>query len=579
MFGFGVNRNRRLRIGGGSALITNGIIHDVDNDSDGGDIPNTLLAINGGELDRNASTLLAMIVTSANDGSAPMVRAQLDAFGYTGVPVGATVSLTGLPTTFTTRSFVNGNPADAANFAIPTTTAFRPGDTRTNYPTEVSVYKAALARCADGTAKIAVTGGMTSIARLLADTEGKALLTQKCAAIYVMGARFDGVALNEANIATDIPSAQYFIANMPTSIPVYWTGFETGTAINAYVPNDIGLSAATDPSKKGWDTFGGNNSTGTPIWDYLATHNALYGAGTDSINGGALFAYSSPVDVSFDASGVATFSANASAQHRYMTNVAPTAIIQSELQKHVYEIYARRTAGWVANAPNGYRGLIEAEYRLTEGTGATAADNSGNGRTMTLGSTGGVDTNDPAWTSTGLLFDGTTDYASVPHNAAFNRRELFMWAVIRYTGVNTIQIIMSRDDGSANRVFHLRINAANQLEFVGFNGAAVTVTGTEQTLTVNTWYLVSAQINSDLAILRVGNTIVGKARMTGFPSNSLNYTATQALQIGGRNNGATNPFKGDIATLGYMRCPPEANLPALFADIRAVATAKGIAGI
>lgn len=51
---FGLNFGRMgavkaaLGVGPAPLPIANGIIHDVDNDSDGGDIINTLMAINGG---------------------------------------------------------------------------------------------------------------------------------------------------------------------------------------------------------------------------------------------------------------------------------------------------------------------------------------------------------------------------------------------------------------------------------------------------------------------------------------------------------------------------------------------------
>ena len=61
----------------------------------------------------------------------------------------------------------------------------------------------------------------------------------------------------------------------------------------------------------------------------------------------------------------------------------------------------------------GRQGLVRnglvAEYPFNTGSGQTVPDVSGNGNHGTLGSTSGVDTNDPAWHPLGLSFDGVDD--------------------------------------------------------------------------------------------------------------------------------------------------------------------------
>jgi hypothetical protein len=65
--------------------------------------------------------------------------------------------------------------------------------------------------------------------------------------------------------------------------------------------------------------------------------------------------------------------------------------------------------------PNTEPGMSSAAlYYFDEGTGQIAYDSSGNGNHAQLGSTGGVDSNDPSWTSDGLCgnaleFDGIND--------------------------------------------------------------------------------------------------------------------------------------------------------------------------
>lgn len=59
------------------------------------------------------------------------------------------------------------------------------------------------------------------------------------------------------------------------------------------------------------------------------------------------------------------------------------------------------------------RGLI-AEYRFDDGSGQILHDYSGNGFNGQLGSTTGVDTNDPTWNGQGLSFT-TDDYVKLPY--------------------------------------------------------------------------------------------------------------------------------------------------------------------
>lgn len=61
-------------------------------------------------------------------------------------------------------------------------------------------------------------------------------------------------------------------------------------------------------------------------------------------------------------------------------------------------------------------GLL-AMYLMDEGSGQSLTDASGAGRNATLGSTAGADTNDPAWTASGLSFS-TDDYLNCGSDAA-----------------------------------------------------------------------------------------------------------------------------------------------------------------
>jgi hypothetical protein len=570
-FGAGGKRKKPSGYTGGGALppVTNGIIHDIDNDSDGGDILNTLVAINGGHHHRGLTKLLAFVVTSANDYAAPMVEAQLAFHGYTDVAVGAVVDTTGTPASFALRS--------QSVFTQSVRDQFNPTKSRTSYQTEVAVYKEALAKCADGTCKVIITGGFTSIARLLADAAGKALLAQKCAAIYCMGGHFTNAAFSEANIHTDQPAAAYFCANVPAGIPVIWAGYEAGNTILNYLPTDYGFTTSTDPNMRGINLFQGNYNP-LPVWDHIATFYAHFGLGTDPVSGGALFGLSSPQDVTFDTNNYTVKSANPSGQHRYLSKVAADNIIQAVLQREVYEAYHRATASWVAQdaieAGSGYRSLYQFYGKLDAGSGQTVADSSGYGRNGTLGQSASVASDDPTWIAQGLQFDGLNDLVSVPHSAGFNSRHLFMWAIVSISATGAVQIFSARDDGGSNRQFHFRVNASNQFEFIAFNGGAVTVTATSLTLSPGNWYLVSAEIFDQIVILRNGTTIVAAASTT-ITNGWVAISASTPLTLGVRGT-ATNPLNGKIAAYGLMRDPPADKINSVLADAAALAVTKGI---
>lgn len=78
---------------------------------------------------------------------------------------------------------------------------------------------------------------------------------------------------------------------------------------------------------------------------------------------------------------------------------------------HVGSRYAATLGGRSRGIPR--RGLV-AHYDFHDGAGQTLSDISGNGYHGTLGSTGGVDTNDPTWGSGYLQSDGVDDFAKLP---------------------------------------------------------------------------------------------------------------------------------------------------------------------
>ena len=92
---------------------------------------------------------------------------------------------------------------------------------------------------------------------------------------------------------------------------------------------------------------------------------------------------------------------------------ATTLTVEREMTNSV----GAEAAWFVVEFGSGLEPIVHWEF--DEGSGQTAADSSGNSRDATLGSTGSVDANDPAWMTcavggSALEFDGVDDYVEDP---------------------------------------------------------------------------------------------------------------------------------------------------------------------
>ena len=148
---------------------------------------------------------------------------------------------------------------------------------------------------------------------------------------------------------------------------------------------------------------------------------------------------------------------------------------------------------------SGGSGGCMAHWQFDEGTGQTAADSSANGNDATLGSTGGTDTNDPAWSCVtggyGLDFDGVDNYANVGGSSSANS----------LTNDMTVAAWIKADDVTGLRRFagHARTNSADGWAF-GINGNALRFTtysvkdydSVTATVSAGTWYHVAAVMDT-----------------------------------------------------------------------------------
>jgi len=139
-------------------------------------------------------------------------------------------------------------------------------------------------------------------------------------------------------------------------------------------------------------------------------------------------------------------------------------------------------------------GLI-AHWKFDEGTGQTAADSSGNGNDGMLGTTTGVDDQDPTWTCVSgpnsLTFDGDDDEVALPGPVIGDRTAWTVTAWIK-VGADTAdkRTIYSEGDTSADEYWTLYVGESeNYVKFWSPNGSAY-LSGTTN-VEDDTWHLVT----------------------------------------------------------------------------------------
>ena len=110
-----------------------------------------------GLVNKGEVNVLALIASSANDYSAPTMRAIATYYGHPNIPIGANKGST-----------PNINNSSTSVFTRQITNQFgTPGDTRFNYPDAVPVYRQALANASDNSVYIVANGYYEPLQQLL----------------------------------------------------------------------------------------------------------------------------------------------------------------------------------------------------------------------------------------------------------------------------------------------------------------------------------------------------------------------------------------------------------------------------
>jgi hypothetical protein len=236
--------------------------------------------------------VLAVIISSTNDYSAPVARAIATYYGHPNVPIGANHS-----------NIPNDYAAYASYYAQQVAARFGdPSDTRSNYPDAVTVYRRALTAAPNNSVYILSGGFYRSMLELLqsgpdsiSPLTGLQLVAQKVARLIIVAGSFpDSGTTDRGNMLTDPDSGGYVVANWPGEID--WMADDQ--AWNTFTgPGTTGPSA--DPTKSPVayayelhcsgggsvpdQTYCANN---TPGWAQLGELFTVFGLGNSFVVGG-----------------------------------------------------------------------------------------------------------------------------------------------------------------------------------------------------------------------------------------------------------------------------------------------------
>lgn len=490
--------------------------------------------------------LIGVVVSSTVETSAPGVRALLNAYGLSSVPVYAYQGAVG--------TYNNTYSAQLRDrFGVP-------GQTRADFVDDVTGYKLLLNAAPDASVKIIGIGGLTSLSRLLADSP--ALIASKVISLTQMAGTFlSSSGTPEYNMTRDIAGSQNIFTNWPASVPILMHGSEIGGSI--FSGPGYGADPLVDPIKYAFDLGQSagllNSALKRQSWDPIAVHYAIYGPRSAYGIGGA------NGSVTIDGAGNNAWSASPAGNVSYATRIAGTQVLGRELDRITAAVDISNPA------PDSDNFL----FNFTEGTGRRSVGPNPND----IAYFGWESlTQIPAWSAgVGPDFDGG-DVAWVKHRPSYASQDIAFAAVVNLDSVAASRVIAARADGSGRQYWNFRLNAG-RLEFVLFNnaGTGFTATAPVANITTGTNTLVSFLLTGgDTLTIRRNGVQVHTATL-GAKMNS-NVTDGRLL-LGARINASealADFMDGRYIAAGYKAGASAADLTNLETAVQGVATAKGL---
>lgn len=244
---------------------------------------------------------------------------------------------------------------------------------------------------------------------------------------------------------------------------------------------------------------------------------------------------------------------NPDSTNAFAGRIDDVAIISSALtQAQINELYV-----------DSGRALV-GHWAMNENTGQTTADSSGNGLTMTLGTTTSSESSDPTWTTSSklgaaaLTFDGTADSLTAANNALMSfTSEITITAWIRTTTVASGQrAILNKGTN-----YGFAIDGSN-LYFAFYNGSTIGFTTTSLNLKTNVWYHVAATFHNsgDRVRIYLNGTQVQSWTTTNAPTTDSSAMTIGSSSLGTYWNGTLDDVRvynrelsaAQIAALGNL---------------------------
>jgi inosine-uridine nucleoside N-ribohydrolase len=268
---------------------------------------------------RGEVNVLALICSSANDYSAPTMRAIANYYGHPNVPIGAHKGATPILENSANSSYTQ---QIANQFGTP-------GDTRANYPDAVTVYRQALAAAPDGSVYIVASGYYQPLQALLESQPdsispftGLQLVQQKVRRLVSEAGWFPSG--NEHNFRVDADAAGFVFANWPGEI----------VSLGAQMTQDVFTgpssiaNAATDPVQSAWQLFNGGNTV--PGFGQVALLYAVRGLGSNFVVSG-FNGQTTIGDTTSICSGCDSWSPTPNMQQSYLNKQATAAQLEAIL--------------------------------------------------------------------------------------------------------------------------------------------------------------------------------------------------------------------------------------------------------
>lgn len=539
------------------------LIIDTDCSSDPGD-PGAL-AVACALAARDECDILAFITDTATANIAECVDAISTYYQQSTQPIGKRAS--GSPEHMLS-SWVSYLPS---NFPLSSTRAG-------TYPDAVAAYRQALHDAADASVTIVSIGFlgvirdlMVSVADGIDSRNGMDLIAAKVLRMIVMGGEYPSSGTPEFNFTRESSAttgASYVVTNWPTSIPIYFTGYELG--LQVFAGTGLAATPADNPVRYCYNADG-FLVAGREAWDETAIlfavrnqyyNNAYYWTltrGTNSVNG---------------TTGANTFTPSGGGPHYYLTLKAPAELISTVVD------------GLTAALPSGYpvpityaenildESPLVGYWRLGESSGTTATDTKGaqdgTYSNVTLGATSLVTGSSDA----AATFNGTSAKVSLGSSSFLNYEYTQAWTIEFLLKPNSArsgsyvgEAILSKLDSSApykgfevGLEYNGNVASKNVITIFLINdfgaGRVIQCCGTTDLLNATTYHVVVAYSGSGLAsgvfcyINGVAETLT--TIYNGLVSSSITNSITPHI---GCRNGIANFYKGDLDEVAVYNFP------------------------